>query len=202
MTVVHWDDVDHDDDLAVAVGAGWACLRRVTITPGEPLHLGDDERETVVWTLDRDAVLVRRPQDVERSVRAEGTLELLVFAIDAPRPDPLVQPRPSTVVRPSELEGRRHVDGLTSVTRYDVGEPIGTVGVTLELIDVHPGRRSAPVLDLEELTVVLRGTGQARTGGQEPWVTRGSVIGQGERYIAGPQGLRLLCFRERTEPPR
>lgn len=197
MSVVHWDDLP-GDDLAHAVGAGWASLRRLTIAPGESLHLDEDDRETVVWALDRDAMVVRRPEDVERSVRAEGNLDVLVFETGAPPPDPLVTPRPSVVLRPSELDGERVVDGLTSITRYALGEAAGAVGLSVDLVDVAPGRRSFPVLDLEEVSVVLRGTGQALVAGEEPWVSRGSVIGQGERFVAGPQGLRVLSFRERV----
>lgn len=199
MSVVHWDDRP-GDDLAIAVGAGWACLRRVTLGPGDPLHLDADDRETIVWTLDRDAVVVRRPGDVERSVRAEGALDVLVFATDAPPPDPLEPHAHRDIVRPSQLEGERLVDGLTSVMRYEVGAPAGAVGVAVELVDVAPGRRSLPVLDQEELSVVLRGTGQAVVDGEERWISRGSVVGQGERFIAGPQGLRVLSFRERPLP--
>lgn len=196
MTVVHWDDRP-GDDLAVAVGADWACMRRLTIAPGDPLHLDAEDRETVVWALDHDALVVRRPDDVERSVRAEGTLDVLVFAAEAPLADPLAPPRESAVVRPSELEGERVVDGLTSITRYEVGGPAGAVRVGIELVDVTPGRRSFPALDLDEVSVVLRGTGHAVVAGEEALVVRGNVVGQGERFVAGPQGLRVLSFRER-----
>ena len=199
MTVVQWDDRP-GDDLAVAVGADWACLRHVTIGPGDPLHLDDDDRETVVWTLDRDAVVVRRPGDVERSVRAEGPLDVLVFAAAARLADPLEPPGSGVVVRPSTLSGERVVDGLTSIMRRDVGGPAGAVEVGVELVDVSPGRRSFPTLDLEEISVVLMGSGQALVGDDGPWVVRGSVVGQAERFVAGPQGLRLLSFRERPQP--
>ncbi len=63
-----------------------------------------------------------------------------------------------------------------------------------------PGRRSFPALDLEELSVVLQGSGQVVAGGAEPWVVRGCVVGQGERFVAGPQGLRVLSFRELAQP--
>ncbi len=200
MTVVHWDDRP-GDDLAAAVGADWACLRRVTIRSGAPLELDSDERESVVWMLDRDAAVVRRPEDPERSVRAESSLEALVFATGAPRDDPRARSRPGAVVRPSELPGERVVDGLTSITRYEVGAPAGAVSTGVELVDVAPGRHSFPVLDLEEVSVVLRGTGRAIVNGEETWVVRGSVVGQGERFLAGPQGLRVLSFREHPQPP-
>ncbi len=201
MSVVHWDELP-DADLARAVGASWATLRRLTIVPGEPLHLAGTDRESVVWALDRDALVVRRPEDLERSVRAEGTLDELVFETEASLPDPVPPPRESAVVRPAELEGDRIVDGRTSITRYALGEAAGAVGLSVELVDVAPGRRSFPVLDLEEVSVVLRGAGQAVVDGQEPWVTRGSVVGQGERFVAGPQGLRVLSFRERVPSAR
>lgn len=196
MTVVHWDDRP-GDDLAAAVGAGWACLRRLTIGPGDPLHLDGEDRETIVWTLDRDAVVVRRPGDVERSIRAEGSLDVLVFAAGARSADRLVPPRATGVVRPSELSGERVVDGLTSITRRDVGGPAGAVGIGVELVDVAPDRRSSPAWGIEELSVVLQGSGQVAAGAEDPWVVRGSVVGQGEGFVAGPQGLRVLSFRER-----
>jgi len=198
VTVVHWDDRP-GDDLAAAVGADWACLRRLTIGPGDPLHLDAEDRETIVWTLDRDAAIIRCPGDVERSVRAEGPLDVLIFAAGAPH-EPLA-PRPASgVVRPSELDGERVVDGLTSITRRDIGGPAGAIGVGVELVDVAPGRRSFPAADLEELSVVLQGSGQVAMGEKERWVVRGSVVGRGERFAAGPQGLRVLSFRERPQP--
>jgi len=199
VTVVDWDDRP-GDDLAAAVGAEWACLRRLTLGPGEPLHLDAEDRETVVWALDRDAVMVRGPEDAERSVRAEGTMDVLVFAVDAPPAAPDATPRPGTMIEPSALEGERLIDGLTSITRRDVGGPVGAVGVAIELVEITPGRRSLPVSDLDEVSVVLRGAGQVVVDGQEPWVARGCVVGRGERYAAGPQGLRVLSFRERPRP--
>jgi len=198
VTVVHWDDRP-GDDLAAAVGAGWACLRRLTIGPGDPLHLDREDRETIVWTLDRDAVVVRRPGDVERSIRAEGPLDVLIFAAGASRADPLAPPRASGLVRPSKLDEERVVDGITSITRRDIGGPAGAAGVGVELVDVAPGRRSSPTRDLEELSVVLQGSGQVAAGAEESWVVRGSVVGQGERFVAGPQGLRVLSFRKRLQ---
>lgn len=200
MTVVHWDDRP-GDDLAAAVGADWACLRRMTIGPGEPLQLDSDDRETVVWMLDRDATVVRRPEDPERSVRSESPLDVLVFATGAGRAGRTASPRPEVVLRPSELPGERVVDGLTSIRRFEVGPPAGAISAGVELVDVAPGRHSFPVLDLEEVSVVLRGTGRAIVEGQESWVVRGNVVGQGERFVAGPQGLRVLSFRERPQPP-
>jgi hypothetical protein len=198
VTVVHWDDRP-GDDLAAAVGAGWACLRRITIAPGGPLHLDAEDRETIVWALDRDAVVVRRPGDLERSVRAEGALDVLIFAADAPGPDVLREPLAQGVVQPSALEGERVVDGPTSVIRRDVGGPTGAVGVGVELVDVAPGRSGLPAADVEEISVVLRGSGQiADSAGS--WVVRGCVVGQGERFLAGPQGLRVLSFRELAQP--
>ncbi|MCW3011411.1 MAG: hypothetical protein JWO90_1815 [Solirubrobacterales bacterium] len=199
MSLVHWDDAP-EDDLALAAGAGWACLRRLVLTPGGPLHLDADDRETVVWTLDRDAVLVRRPGDVERSIRAEGTLDVLVFAVDAPPADHTGEAHSPGVVRPASLEGERVVDGQTAIVRYDVGSAAGAVGVGVELVEVAPNRRSFPVLDLDQLSVVLRGSGQVVLDGAEPWVMRGSVVSQGERFTAGPQGLRVLTFRENPQP--
>jgi len=196
VTVVHWDDRP-GDDLAAAVGADWACLRRLTIGLGEPLHLDREDRETIVWTLDRDAAVIRRPGDVERSVRAEGPLDVLIFAARALQDDPLAPRRASGVVRPSELEGERVVDGLTAITRRDIAGPAGAIGVGVQLVDVAPGRRSRPTVDLEELSVVLQGSGQVAVGDEQPRVVRGSVVGQGERFVAGPQGLRVLSFRER-----
>lgn len=199
MTVVHWDDRP-GDDLAAAVGAGWACLRRITIGPGDPLHLDKDDRETLVWALDRDAVVIRRPGDLERSVRAEGALDTLLFAAVAPGSDEGRAPPARGVVQASELTGERVVDGLTSVVRRDVGGPTGAVGIGVELVDVAPGRSGLPAADIEEISVVLRGSGQVVADGAEPWVVRGCVVGQGERFLAGPQGLRVLCFRKLAQP--
>jgi len=201
VSVVRWDEQDEEDDLARAVAAEWACLRRLTVRPGEPLHLDSDARETVVWALDRDAVLVRRPADVERSVRAEGALDVLVFAASAPAPDPFEPAGPVDVVRPSAVAGERVVDGLTSITRYEIGARAGAVGIGIDLVDIHPGRRSYPVLDIEEVAVVLRGSGRAIVAGAEREVQRGCVVGQGERFVAGPEGLRVLSFRERPRLP-
>lgn len=196
MTLAHWEDTP-GEDLAQAVGAHWACLRRLAVTPGDPLHLDADDRVSVVWALDRDAVLARGPEDVERSVRAEGVLDLLLCATSAPRADPQAPPTPGPVVRTADLEPERLVDGQTSIVRWAVSDALGDVGLGVELVDVAPGRRSFPVLDLEEVSVVLRGTGRVVTGDAEPWVFRGCVVGQGERFTAGPQGLRVLSFRER-----
>lgn len=196
MSIVHWADRP-GDDLAVAVGAPWACLRHLTIGPGEPLHLDGEDRETVVWTLDRDAVVVRRPGDVERSVRAEGPLQLLVCAVPA-SPVDAVEPGPTrAVVRPTEVAGERLVDGKTSITRRDVGAAAGAVRLGLELVDVAPLRRSLPALDVDEVAVVLDGDGDALVPDGERAVERGSVVGASEHFVAGPKGLRLLVFRER-----
>lgn len=200
MSVVHWDD-RHGDDLARAVDADWACLRRLIVRPGQPLHLDSDARETVVWALDRDAVLVRHPADVERSVRAEGALDVLVFATSAPTPDPFDPAGPVTVVRPSEIPGERIADGLTSITRYEIGERAGAVGIGIDLVEVDPGRRSFPPLDLDEVSVVLRGRGHALVAGDEREVERGSIVSQGDRFVAGADGLQVLSFRERPRRP-
>lgn len=199
MTVVHWDD-EPGADLARAVGAEWACLRRVTVAPGGPLHLDADDRVSLVWALDRDAALVRAPGDVERSVRAEGTLDLLLFAAAAPRPNPRGASCGTGVVRPSELRGERVLDGRASFTRFAVSDALGARGVDAELVEVTPGHRSYPVLDLDEVSVVLGGTGRVVVGEEEPHVARGNVVGHGERFLAGPQGLRVLCFREHPQP--
>ncbi len=199
MTVVHWDDRP-GDDLAAAVGAGWACLRRITIDARDPLHLDAEDRETIVWILDRDAVIVRRPADLERSVRAQATLDVLVFAADGAGASWLGAPPSRGVVQPSEVEGERVVDGLTSIVRRDVGGAAGAVAAGVELVDIAPARRGFPSPDLEEVSVVLQGSGRVVGGGAEPWVLRGSVVGRAERFVAGPQGLRVLSFRELAPP--
>ncbi|CAA9480465.1 MAG: hypothetical protein AVDCRST_MAG53-556 [uncultured Solirubrobacteraceae bacterium] len=199
MTVVHWDDRP-GDDLAAAVGAGWACLRRITIDARDPLHLDAEDRETIVWTLDRDAVIVRRPADLERSVRAQATLDVLVFAAGRAGGPWLGAPPSRGVVQPSEVEGERVVDGLTSIVRRDVGGAAGAVAAGVELVDIAPARRGFPSPDREEVSVVLQGSGRVVAGGAEPWVVRGSVVGRAERFVAGPQGLRVLSFRELAPP--
>jgi mannose-6-phosphate isomerase-like protein (cupin superfamily) len=195
VTVVHWDD-HPGDDLALAVGAGWACVRRLTIGPGEPLHLDGEDRETLAWLLDRDVVVARRPGDVERSLRAEGPTDLLVFAAGAPLATTPEDPEPVVVVRVATLPRERVRDGQTAIIRRDVGTPAGALGVALELVDVDPLGRSHPVLDQEEISVVLSGSGRVRLADGERDVRAGSVVGQAERFTAGDGGLRVVTFRE------
>lgn len=196
MTVVHWDDRP-GDDLALAAGADWACLRHLTIGPGQPLHLDAEERETVAWLLGRDLVVSRRPGDIERSLRAEGPTGLLVFAAGAPLAPPPDTPEP-VIVQIADLPRERVRDGRTAIVRRDVGTPAGALAVVVELVDVDPDGRAAPVLDQEEVSVVLAGGGRVRLATEEVQEVRtGSVVTGADRFAAGPDGLRLLTFRRR-----
>ncbi len=191
-------------DLGAAAGAVMTRLTRRTVETGEPLHLADDSLESIFWALDRDLAAARLPGDPERSLRADGRVDLLVF--EGGSPTATRQP-PGRVVRPSEVAARRTDEGMTAVARRDIGRAAGSATVGLKLVDVDPGRRSHPFhchSAEEELFYVLAGEGGLRLGTDEYAVGPGHVLarpagtGVAHEFVAGAHGLSYLAFGSRS----
>lgn len=203
MSVVDASTVE-GPDLGRAAGAVRTRLTRRTVEPGEPLHLADDSVESIVWALDRDLAAVRLPGDPERSLRATGHVDLLVFEGGGPT---LTRQEPGRVVEPSRVAPRRTDEAMTAVARRDIGRAAGSVTVGLTVIEVDPGRRGLPFhchSAEEEVFYVLDGSGALRLGGDEHAVGPGHVLarpagtGVAHEFLAGRHGLTYLAFGDRA----
>jgi len=191
-------------DLGAAAGAVMTRLTRRTVETGEPLHLADDDVESIVWALDRDLAAARLPGDPERSLRADRRVDLLVF--EGGGPTATRQP-PGRIVKPSQVAARRREEGMTALARRDVGRATGTVTIGLNVVEIDPGRRGHAFhchSAEEELFYVLAGSGGLRLGSDEHALSPGHVVarpagtGIAHEFIAGPGGLTYLAFGSRV----
>jgi uncharacterized cupin superfamily protein len=92
---------------------------------------------------------------------------------------------------------------------YDLGSAAGTRSVGVTRYRLRPGKQSSPVhveLDEEEIFFVLAGAGLSWQDGNTYEVEAGDCIvhrvaEETHTMIGGPDGLDLLVFGERTDPP-
>jgi uncharacterized cupin superfamily protein len=91
--------------------------------------------------------------------------------------------------------------------RVDLGYAAGSVNVGVARLEIDPGGRSSPVhveLDEEEIFYVLGGSGLSWQDGQAYEIGPGDclvhrVAEESHTLIAGPEGLDVLAFGERTD---
>ena len=99
--------------------------------------------------------------------------------------------------------------GPLGFTTYDLGTAAGTKNVGVTRARVNPGKQSSPVhieLDEEEIFYVLAGSGLSWQDGEVYEVEAGDCIvhrvaEETHTVIGGPDGIDLLVFGERTDPP-
>lgn len=96
--------------------------------------------------------------------------------------------------------------GPMQLDRIDLGDAAGSVSIGVARLKLDPGGRSSPVhveLDEEEVFYVLAGTGLSWQDGKTYNVRAGDCIvhrvgWEAHTLIAGPDGLDVLAFGERT----
>jgi uncharacterized cupin superfamily protein len=96
--------------------------------------------------------------------------------------------------------------GPMQLDRYDLGSAAGTKEVGVARLKLDPGGRSSPVhveLDEEEIFYVLAGSGLSWQDGKTYEVHAGDCIvhrvaWEEHTLIAGPDGIDVLAFGERT----
>jgi len=108
-----------------------------------------------------------------------------------------------------DVEPERVDKGPLGFTRYELGEAAGTQSVGVTRARVEPGKQSSPVhveVDEEEIFFVLGGSGLSwqdekvyEVGPDDCIVHR--VAEEAHTMIGGPDGLDVLAFGERTDPP-
>ena len=105
-----------------------------------------------------------------------------------------------------EVEAHDLRRGPMQLDRIDLGEAAGSKGVGVARLKLDPGGRSSPVhveLDEEEIFFVLAGSGLSWQD-EKTYEVRASdtivhrVGWEAHTLIAGPDGLDVLAFGERT----
>jgi uncharacterized cupin superfamily protein len=99
--------------------------------------------------------------------------------------------------------------GPLGFTTYDLGTAAGTKNVGVTRARVDPGKQSSPVhveLDEEEIFYVLAGSGLSWQDGEVYEIQQGDCVvhriaEETHTMIGGPDGLDLLIFGERSDPP-
>ena len=110
------------------------------------------------------------------------------------------------VVHWDDVEARDLRRGPMQLDRIDLGQAAGTKRVGVARLKIDPGGRSSPVhveLDEEEIFYVLAGSGLSWQDGKTYEVRAGDTIvhqvaEEAHTLIAGPDGLDVLAFGERT----
>ena len=105
-----------------------------------------------------------------------------------------------------DVEPRDLRRGPMQLDRIDLGHAAGTKDVGVARLKIDPGGRSSPVhveLDEEEIFYVLAGSGLSWQSGKTYEVRAGDTIvhrvaEEDHTLIAGPDGLDVLAFGERT----
>ena len=105
-----------------------------------------------------------------------------------------------------DVQGRRVTVGPIDATWRDLGTAAGTRRLGLRRIEIEPGGRSTPAhthSGEEEIFYVLAGAGLSWQGGAAYEVGAGDCLvhlieGPAHTLIAGPDGLDVLAFSERT----
>jgi uncharacterized cupin superfamily protein len=105
-----------------------------------------------------------------------------------------------------EVEPRDLRRGPMQLDRIDLGHAAGSKDVGVARLKLDPGGRSSPVhveLDEEEIFYVLAGTGLSWQSGKTYEVRAGDTIvhrvaEEDHTLVAGPEGLDVLAFGERT----
>jgi uncharacterized cupin superfamily protein len=113
---------------------------------------------------------------------------------------------PLGLIHWDDVEPRDLRRGPMQLDRYDLGSAAGTKGVGVARLKLDPGGRSSPVhveLDEEEIFHLLAGTGLSWQSGKTYDVRAGDTIvhrvaEEDHTLIAGPDGLDVLAFGERT----
>jgi uncharacterized cupin superfamily protein len=108
-----------------------------------------------------------------------------------------------------DVEAQVVDNGPLGFTTYDLGTAADTKNVGVTRARVNPGKQSSPVhveLDEEEIFYVLAGSGLSWQDGNVYEVGAGDcvvhrVAEETHTMIGGPEGLDLLIFGERTDPP-
>jgi uncharacterized cupin superfamily protein len=105
-----------------------------------------------------------------------------------------------------DVQGRRVTVGPIDATWRDLGTAAGTRRLGLRRIEIEPGRRSTPAhthSGEEEIFYVLAGSGLSWQSGAAYEIEAGDCLvhlieGPAHTLIAGPGGLDVLAFSERT----
>jgi uncharacterized cupin superfamily protein len=107
-----------------------------------------------------------------------------------------------------EVEAHDLRRGPMQLDRIDLGEAADSKDIGVARLKLDPGGRSSPVhveLDEEEIFFVLGGSGLSWQDGKTYEVGAGDTIvhrvgWETHTLIAGPEGLDVLAFGERTNP--
>ncbi len=133
------------------------------------------------------------------------------------RPPRALGRRAADPLRGAFLKGLAHWDDVTprdlrrgpmQLDRIDLGDAAGTKDVGVARLKIDPGGRSSPVhveLDEEEIFYVLSGSGLLWQNGKTHEIRTGDCIvhrvaEEEHTLVAGPDGLDVLAFGERTRP--
>jgi uncharacterized cupin superfamily protein len=111
------------------------------------------------------------------------------------------------VVHWDEVEARDLRRGPMQLDRIDLGDAVESVDVGVARLRIDPGGRSSPVhveLDEEEIFFVLGGSGLSWQDGSTYEIGPGDCIvhrvaEETHTLVAGPDGLDVLAFGERTD---
>jgi uncharacterized cupin superfamily protein len=116
--------------------------------------------------------------------------------------------RPPNVVRVLDLPSRTQVRPGWETTQRRVGDHVGTVTTGMSYLELAPSAKSFPFhchSAVEELFVVLDGTGFVRLGDERHALRPGHVVsrppgtGVAHQFIAGDAGLTVLAYSD-VEP--
>ncbi len=113
-----------------------------------------------------------------------------------------------TIAHWDDVEPRRLGTGPLGLDRYDLGTAAGSKLVGLTRARVDPGKQSSPVHvegDEEEIFYVLGGFATSWQDGTTYEVRPGDCLvhlagEEAHTLVAGPEGLDVLAFGERTSP--
>jgi uncharacterized cupin superfamily protein len=108
-----------------------------------------------------------------------------------------------------EVERERLEQGEIAAWATDLGTAAGSVDVGVTRYELDPGRRSSPVhveLVEEEIFYVLGGSGLLWQNGETYEVGAGDCVAARasehmHAFVAGDDGLDLLAFGQRADPP-
>jgi uncharacterized cupin superfamily protein len=114
-------------------------------------------------------------------------------------------PRPATIVNAGDIEPRHfEMEGVDARSRF-LSRALGARRTALNLTELGPGSASAPAhchSGLEELFVVMAGSGVLELGDGEHAVREGSLVarpagtGVAHRFVAGDEGLTLFAYSD------
>jgi uncharacterized cupin superfamily protein len=132
------------------------------------------------------------------------------FQVELERGEPVrapetPDPRPKTIARVADLPSRRFTLPGVDAEGWFIGRALGARRTALNLTHMGPGSESAPPhchSGIEELFVVLGGSGTLHLGDEAHAVREGSLVcrqagsGVAHHFVAGDDGLRMLMYSD------